>query len=735
MFSKKLEDIFTKQALLFALKNYQKARDHDRVLSLIESGTFIKNLKEGFIPDPVQSFEIPKNDQENRQLALSSTASKVVQKTLITELEDIVTFSDRSYAYRKNKGTIKAINRSKDFLRKNFWVAKADIDNFFDTIDQHKLIQKLNSLIQDKRIVKLIALFLKNGMLKNREWIDKKAGVYQGDNLSPWLSNLYLNDFDHYLEEKHIDFVRYADDMLFFARHRRDVIKALDMAEGYLNSLSLTFGKDKSSISNKKEGFAYLGLWFKEEYIRMDNQKLQSKISTLSQKTKKTSLNRSIEIINEHIEGVQRYYAKILTDTKQFKILQKHIDEILIRKIVEAKSTKKINKKSKFIQLLSQLKSYHPSTQEQTQKHSHALIAQAYEQVSLKTPLKSAQKEMTKNKNSYLKESIKSSEIVLSKFGLYAGVTKGKVIIKEYGKILKQMPLGQVSRIIILSPGVNISSMLIYQCAKRKIDIDFIYKDEPYALITYYKSTSSQLHQKQLSFISHENKRLNIAKTIVKTKSKNQLNLIKYYARYREDTDIEEFKKLETIIQTIEKNHQKISRAKDTNTLMGYEGTISNHYWSAFGILIDQPDFIRHTQNAPDPINQAINYGYGFLYNRVQSAIITAGLSLYHSFLHSEQPNKPTLVFDLIEEFRQPVVDREIISILNRGTKITSSKGKLTQKSQKVITQNIQERLITPTKWRKGKYKITSIIDEQVLLISHVIQNEHKKYKGFVARY
>ncbi len=735
MFSKKLEDIFTKQAMLFSLKSYQKARDHDKVLSLIESGIFLKNLKEGFIPDPVQSFEIPKNDHESRQLALSSTASKVVQKTLIAELEDIVKFSDRSYAYRKNKGTIKAINRSKDFLQKNFWVAKADIDNFFDTIDQHKLIEKLNVQIQDKRIVKLIALFLKNGMLKNHQWVEKHAGVYQGDNLSPWMSNFYLNEFDHYLEEKHISFVRYADDILFFARHRRDVIKALDLAEGYLNSLSLTFGKDKTLISNKKEGFAYLGLWFKDDYIRMDNDKLQKKISKLSQKTKKTSLNRSIEIINEHIEGIQRYYAKILSDTKQFNILQKHIDEILIRKIVEAKSSKTINKKSKFIQLLTQLKSYRPTTQEQTQKHAHALIAQAYEQVSLKTPLKSAQKEMTKNKNAYLKESIKSSEIVLSKFGLYAGVTKGKVVIKEYGKIHKQMPLGQVTRIIILSPGINISSMLIYQCAKRKIDIDFIYHDEPYALITYYKSTSSLLHKKQLSFISQEENKLRIAKTIVKAKSKNQLNLIKYYARYREDNDIEEFKKLEIIIGIIEKNYQKISKAKDVNALMGYEGTISSHYWSAFGILIDKPDFMRHTQNAPDPINQAINYGYGFLYNRVQSAIIKAGLSLYHSFLHSQQANKPTLVFDLIEEFRQPVVDREIISILNRGTAITSSKGKLTQKSQKVITQNIQERLITPTKWRKGKYKITSIIDEQVLSIAHIIQDEHKKYKGFLVRY
>lgn len=734
MYSKSLETLFTQQTLRFALKNYQKAKDYNALLSHIDSGGFLGELKKGFIPDPVQSFEIDKSDGGKRQLALSATSSKIVQKILVTELQDIVTFSDRSYAYRKNKGTVKAINRTKDFLHKNFWIAKADIDDFFDTIDQKLLIEKLNPLIQDKRIVRLISLFLKNGMLKHKSWVDKHAGVYQGDNLSPWLSNLYLDDFDHYLESKHIDFIRYADDMLFFARHRRDVIQALDLAEGYLNSLSLSFGKDKSAISNKKEGFAYLGLWFKEDRITMDNHKLQNKISKLSQKTQKRPLSQCIDVINEHIEGVQRYYAKILTDDRQFEILQKHIDDILVKKIAEAKKSKHINKKSRFIQLLTQLKSYQPVTQEVHQKHIHTLIARAYEQIALQTPLKTATKEISRNKTDYLRQNVKSNELVLARYGLFAGVTKGKVVVKEYGKIVKQLPLNSLSRVIILSPGINISSMLIYQCSKRKIDMDFIYRDEPYAQILYYKAVSSSLHQKQIALISQPGAS-RIAATIVKTKSKNQINLIKYYARYREENEKETFLKLEKLILQMENIRKKVTPAATRDQLMGYEGAISSLYWKAFAILIDRPDFTRTTQNAPDTINQAINYGYGFLYQRVQSAVVKAGMSLYHSFLHSEQSGKPTLVFDLIEEFRQPVVDREIISILNRNMKLSSSKGRLTQESIKIVSQNIQERLVTPTKWRKGKYQIATIIDDQVLSLAHTIANESKKYKGFVARY
>jgi len=116
----------------------------------------------------------------------------------------------------------------------------------------------------------------------------------------------------------------------------------------------------------------------------------------------------------------------------------------------------------------------------------------------------------------------------------------------------------------------------------------------------------------------------------------------------------------------MERISKKLSASKDIPMLMGYEGSLSVLYW-------------------------------------VQSALLKTGLNIYDSFLHSNQDNKPTLVFDMVEPFRQLVVDREIISILNRGTKLKSSKGRLSKKSVKVITENIQERLATPT--IKPKFK------------------------------
>ena len=92
------------------------------------------------------------------------------------------------------------------------------------------------------------------------------------------------------------------------------------------------------------------------------------------------------------------------------------------------------------------------------------------------------------------------------------------------------------------------------------------------------------------------------------------------------------------------------------------------------------------------------------------------------------------MVYDLIEEFRQPIVDREILSILNKGTKLTNANGKLTDKSIKLIVKNIQERLATPSKSRYGKMKIIDIIEMQAYHLKNVI-NSTDRYRGFTAKY
>jgi len=735
MLTKNFKSLFSKKNLLWALEHYRKHKDYSVTRKSIEEGTFRKILSEGFVPDPMATFEIPKHSGEMRQIAVASLSSKVIQRVIANALNEAIVFSDKSYAFREGKGPTKAVNRTKDFLKKYRYVAKADIDDFFDSIEQEKLLQVLKLVVSDEKILMVIALFLKNGMMKKSHWIDKTKGVYQGDVLSPVLSNLYLHTFDMALEKHRIAFVRFADDMVFFAHSKKEAKSYLSISSKILKNLGLYFGEEKSYLASVDEnGFEFLGLRFKSNLVMMDNTRLMEKLSILSQKTKRKDLVDSIVFFNEYIAALRRYYLHVLSDLSQLAMIEDHIDSILIRKIMFAKEHKVINKKSKLVQYLSDLKSVEESSMKERTLHANELVSKAYEAIALQKPLDTAKKVIDKKKNKYLQEQMKSSEIILNKFGLYASINRGKIVIKEYGKVIKKMPLNWVSRIIVMTKGASFSSALIYECSRKKIDIDFIEKQRPYAQITYYSTINNELHLKQIA-MKNDPKGLEIAKSIIKSKMKNQINLLKYYNRYREETNKKEFKNLDALIVQMQSIGKRVAGAKDVPMLMGYEGSVSVLYWRGFGLLIGKEDFTRETQNAPDAINQSLNYGYAFIYHRVQSALLKAGVNIYHSFLHTPQDNKPTLVFDMVEVFRQPVVDREIISILNLGTKLNSSKGRLNQKSIKVITENVQERLSTQTRWRKGKYKIETIINDQALEMAHVIRGIKKNFKGFVARF
>lgn len=175
-------------------------------------------LKAGtWAPEPYLSIEIPKKKNEVRKLGLLSVKDKIVQyaiKTLIEPLFENV-FVDNSYGYRPNKGHTKAVRRTLNecMKKKNSWVLRLDIDNYFDTINHHLLAARLHALIPDEEIVRLIMLSVKMGVVnKHLKWNDSKEGVPQGAILSPLLSNFYLNPFDKYVLTLCRSYVRYADD-------------------------------------------------------------------------------------------------------------------------------------------------------------------------------------------------------------------------------------------------------------------------------------------------------------------------------------------------------------------------------------------------------------------------------------------------------------------------------------------------------------------------------------------
>ena len=275
MFTKPLEYIITKQNLLNAYEHISKNSSGIDDISFKEFennlysniDTIKQRVLEGlFSPEPLKQIEIDKNNTtEKRPIALSAIKDKIVQKTIYDNINSYFdkTFSDKSYAYRPNKSTISAINKVSEFLnKKHFHIVKTDIDNFFETINHDILLKLLNKYIQDKKLIRLISLFLQTGGFKDFIFDEHNLGVHQGDILSPLLSNIYLNEMDKYFEEKGISFVRYADDFVLFFDEFKKAKKELKKLQKFLDTLNLKLETSKTKITHIKDGFTFLGVDF-----------------------------------------------------------------------------------------------------------------------------------------------------------------------------------------------------------------------------------------------------------------------------------------------------------------------------------------------------------------------------------------------------------------------------------------------------------------------------------------
>ena len=124
--------------------------------------------------------------------------------------------------------------------------------------------------------------------------------------------------------------------------------------------------------------------------------------------------------------------------------------------------------------------------------------------------------------------------------------------------------------------------------------------------------------------------------------------------------------------------------------------------------------FGREHRGATDEVNSFLNYGYGILYSQVWGAVLNAGLEPFAGFLHVDRPGKPSLILDMVEEFRQPVVDRTVIAYVNLGTSIGMKEGLLDADTRKNPSRTkIIERLVTTETYQGKQYQIRSIIQMQ----------------------
>ena len=175
----------------------------ERIDKIIES---IKN--HSYQPKPVRRQYIKKKNGKMRPLGISSSDDKLVEEILKMILESIYdpTFSSYSHGFRPNKSCHSALLPVQHNFTGIKWFVEGDIKSYFDTIDHHNLITILRKRIKDEAFIELLWKFLHAGYLENWTYNATYSGIAQGSGISPILANIYLNEFDMFMENYKKDF-------------------------------------------------------------------------------------------------------------------------------------------------------------------------------------------------------------------------------------------------------------------------------------------------------------------------------------------------------------------------------------------------------------------------------------------------------------------------------------------------------------------------------------------------
>lgn len=225
-------------------------------------------------------------------------------------------FKDGSYGFRPNRSPLQAIQKVEEYIEAGYkWVVEVDIERFFDTVNQEKLIDFVAEEIADGRVLRLIRSFLRSGVMEEAKIENPTTGTPQGEVISPLLANIYLHPYDERMTQKGYKVIRYADDIVIMCRNKREAQEALVLTREILEKqLELKLNAEKTRIVHKSQSFEFLGYAFGYGYsdYKLPRpkavEKFKNRIRWLTRRNQPKSMLQIIEELNPVIRGWRNYF-------------------------------------------------------------------------------------------------------------------------------------------------------------------------------------------------------------------------------------------------------------------------------------------------------------------------------------------------------------------------------------------------------------------------------------------
>jgi len=290
-------------------------------------------------PNPVRRVEIPKPTGGVRLLGVPCIRDRVVQTGIKHLLEPMLDgrFSPNSFGFRPNRNQRQAVEQAQRIVASGKpYVVDIDLSKFFDRINHDRLISQLSHYIADKRILRLIGMTLRSGIMKEGVFIPSTEGATQGSPLSPLLSNLVLDNLDKELERRGLEFCRFADDCNIFAGSNKAAERIMQSVCKFIEGkLKLVVNSEKSQVA-LSDRVKFLGMTIVNATIAISRKAIDhamTKVKELTPRGTSQNVKDTIGKINTWYVGWSSYFS-MTQYPSQLRKIEAHIRRRLRSRII-----------------------------------------------------------------------------------------------------------------------------------------------------------------------------------------------------------------------------------------------------------------------------------------------------------------------------------------------------------------------------------------------------------------
>ncbi|MCX8082692.1 MAG: CRISPR-associated endonuclease Cas1 [bacterium] len=291
-----------------------------------------------------------------------------------------------------------------------------------------------------------------------------------------------------------------------------------------------------------------------------------------------------------------------------------------------------------------------------------------------------------------------------------------KFVIEKDDNVLLEIPEFKIERVFIFG-NIQLTTQAMKFLLENGIETSlFTLYGKFLGRLVPVESKNVPLRIAQYNHYISEEFKLEISKTIITGKIRNAKTiLLKYFRNHPEVDFVKHIEELDILLE-------EIPRKNKISSLLGVEGRASAVYFECFGkmILKDFNFTERIPRHPKDPVNSLLSFGYALLTNELFSSISARGFDPYLGFLHSNEYGRPALALDLMEEFRQPLIDRLVLELINKEV-IKSDEFEekeeglyLNEKARKNYLMNYERRMQTVIVYNEKTINYREVIHYQV---------------------